>query len=109
MLHGVFAASNDKHCPHLSFVPMPDYKGNLKCQSSKQMDVVGDGIFTQSQVDLVGTYLEKMGIAVEAGYRVNNTFTARNIARAGLPAARSPDDPATAPPPVPVAQHPCQK
>jgi hypothetical protein len=31
MSHGVFAAANSSHCPHLSFLPKEDVHGNTKC------------------------------------------------------------------------------
>lgn len=34
ILHSAFAATNAKHCPHLSFVPEKDYLGREKCQRS---------------------------------------------------------------------------
>ena len=32
-LHAVFAAVNDVHCPHLSFTPLQDVNGKIKCQT----------------------------------------------------------------------------
>eukprot|EP00976_Prorocentrum_cordatum_P069506 1179576-Prorocentrum_minimum.AAC.1 len=33
-LHTVFAALNPSHCPHISFVPIEDHKGKIKCHES---------------------------------------------------------------------------
>jgi hypothetical protein len=32
ILHSAFAEFNDEHCPHMSFIPMEDYSGELWCQ-----------------------------------------------------------------------------
>jgi len=34
ILHSAFAEYNDHHCPHMSFIPIKDYAGNLWCQES---------------------------------------------------------------------------
>mmetsp|Transcript_2692 Transcript_2692/g.8450 ORF Transcript_2692/g.8450 Transcript_2692/m.8450 type:complete len:588 (-) Transcript_2692:183-1946(-) len=39
VLHGVFAAENPFHCAHLSFLPMEDPDGNIKCQVSNKYNV----------------------------------------------------------------------
>ena len=39
VLHAVFAEINKKHCPHISFDPLEDSKGNIKCQQSANMQV----------------------------------------------------------------------
>jgi len=39
VLHSAFAETNDKHCPHLSFEPLEDSKGKVKCQTSKNIQV----------------------------------------------------------------------
>jgi hypothetical protein len=38
-LHAVFASTNDKHCAHLSFEPMEDPNGDIKCQVSSETSV----------------------------------------------------------------------
>ena len=38
-MHAVFAAENAHHCAHLSFKPMADPKGKVKCQESAQVPV----------------------------------------------------------------------
>jgi hypothetical protein len=38
ILHSVFAAKNDKHCPHISFIPLEDANNLTKCQTSKLID-----------------------------------------------------------------------
>ena len=38
-LHAVFAAENAHHCAHLSFKPMADPEGKVKCQESAQIPV----------------------------------------------------------------------
>jgi len=39
VLHSVFAETNEKHCPHLSFEPLEDSKGKVKCQTSENIQV----------------------------------------------------------------------
>jgi hypothetical protein len=34
ILHSAFAEINNKHCPHMSFIPIKDYTGTLWCQES---------------------------------------------------------------------------
>jgi hypothetical protein len=46
MLHSVFASTNDKHCPHISFVPVADSSGSLKCQESAGL-LPGDTVTDQ--------------------------------------------------------------
>jgi len=36
VLHASYSLTNPLHCPHISFEPMEDHKGNLKCQTSKK-------------------------------------------------------------------------
>jgi len=36
ILHAAFAVSNPDHCPHISFIPIEDKNGKLKCQTSSQ-------------------------------------------------------------------------
>ena len=38
-VHAVLAASNGAHCPHISFVPVEDATGSIKCQTSKNIAV----------------------------------------------------------------------
>ena len=38
-MHAALAASNDAHCPHISFVPAEDATGSIKCQISKNIAV----------------------------------------------------------------------
>ena len=38
-VHAVLAASNGAHCPHISFVPVEDATGSIKCQTSKNTAV----------------------------------------------------------------------
>ena len=49
-LHAVFAAENAHHCAHLSFKPMADPKGKVKCQESAQLsvsDLFSDDLFAK--------------------------------------------------------------
>jgi hypothetical protein len=38
-VHGAFASQNSAHCPHISFVPQTDPKGNIKCQESTEVAI----------------------------------------------------------------------
>lgn len=37
LLHAAFAETDKEHCPHISFEPLEDSKGKLKCQTSSNI------------------------------------------------------------------------
>jgi len=60
LYHASFAKENDKHCPHLSFMPMEDYHGNIKCQNPT--DDPKENMFTAYDFSLANQY------AIESGF-----------------------------------------
>ena len=58
VLHAAFAGTNKKHCPHISFDPLEDSKGNVKCQQSANMQVSDqfDDLILKDFVSEVGLY-----------------------------------------------------
>ena len=51
-VHSVFAGTNPFHCAHISFFPVEDLKGKIKCQTSADMSP--EELF--SQTEIVGLY-----------------------------------------------------
>ena len=60
ILHSAFAETNDKHCPHLSFVPEEDYLGRVKCQSSG--GVQPEDLFSDQELTFFQKYGEEHGL-----------------------------------------------
>lgn len=65
ILHGVFAESNDDHCPHISFLPRVDQNGEIKCQESLNLDVAD--FFTELDVENYEQFKKDVGIS-SSGY-----------------------------------------
>lgn len=59
VLHAEFAAENDKHCPHISFLPEYDEKCILKCQESDNNAV--EDIFHPFELALFSNFAEASG------------------------------------------------
>eukprot|EP00549_Striatella_unipunctata_P003690 CAMPEP_0118716264 /NCGR_PEP_ID=MMETSP0800-20121206/27393_1 /TAXON_ID=210618 ORGANISM="Striatella unipunctata, Strain CCMP2910" /NCGR_SAMPLE_ID=MMETSP0800 /ASSEMBLY_ACC=CAM_ASM_000638 /LENGTH=113 /DNA_ID=CAMNT_0006622643 /DNA_START=40 /DNA_END=381 /DNA_ORIENTATION=- len=59
-LHAAFAATNDKHCPHLSFEPVWDDNCELKCQESKRTPLLD--VWTQDEVDFLVAHEDYAGL-----------------------------------------------
>ena len=53
ILHSTFAMNNKQHCPHISFLPMKDGKGKIKCQVSD--GVTKEDLFTPEELEFYGT------------------------------------------------------
>lgn len=68
ILHAAFADSNQNHCPHLSFVPQKDYKGNIKCQDGNGL--IHSDLFLDTDIN----FFEKT--ALNLGYS-DKTFSKR--------------------------------
>ncbi|KAL7548241.1 hypothetical protein ACHAWF_011532, partial [Thalassiosira exigua] len=49
MLHAAFVVLNSAHCPHISFVPVKDADGKIKCQTSK--NILPSDLFADSELD----------------------------------------------------------
>jgi len=59
ILHSAFAEQNEKHCPHMSFIPIPDYTGTLWCQKSD--GVKAEDLFTPFELGKFKDYAIKSG------------------------------------------------
>mmetsp|Transcript_20961 Transcript_20961/g.23230 ORF Transcript_20961/g.23230 Transcript_20961/m.23230 type:complete len:396 (-) Transcript_20961:26-1213(-) len=55
-LHVVFAASNSFHCAHVSLVPAQDSKGNIKCQTSA--NIQPSELFMEAEILKLSTICE---------------------------------------------------
>lgn len=53
ILHSVFAETNEQHCPHISFLPMEDEKGKIKCQVTD--GVSNEDLFTPKELEFYRT------------------------------------------------------
>mmetsp|Transcript_37332 Transcript_37332/g.42664 ORF Transcript_37332/g.42664 Transcript_37332/m.42664 type:complete len:380 (-) Transcript_37332:272-1411(-) len=60
LLHGSFAFQNDIHCPHISFTPISDEKGSIKCQTS-QLKTIADS-FTEEELEFMNAAAETFGL-----------------------------------------------
>jgi len=67
ILHSAFAKLNEKHCPHLSFVPEVDYKNQTKCQ--KSYGTVPEDLFTADELAFLQTSAAKYGQDNATGYK----------------------------------------
>jgi hypothetical protein len=68
ILHAVFASENNDHCPHISFEPMEDVNGFIKCQNSKLIDV--NDLFTEEEIDAFHRHAEDKGVDLDVGYHL---------------------------------------
>eukprot|EP00588_Corethron_pennatum_P015714 CAMPEP_0194279758 /NCGR_PEP_ID=MMETSP0169-20130528/14108_1 /TAXON_ID=218684 /ORGANISM="Corethron pennatum, Strain L29A3" /LENGTH=377 /DNA_ID=CAMNT_0039024221 /DNA_START=33 /DNA_END=1166 /DNA_ORIENTATION=+ len=60
LLHGSFALQNDIHCPHISFTPISDEKGSIKCQTSL-LKTVADS-FTEEELEFMNAATKTFGL-----------------------------------------------
>jgi hypothetical protein len=67
IVHAELAFTDKKHCPHLSFVPMEDQDGNIKCQNSA-MRTASD-IFTQWEIDKIREAAAEHGLPPDTIYK----------------------------------------
>jgi hypothetical protein len=66
-LHAVFAATNPvNHCAHLSFAPLADPQGNIKCQSSKGK--LPSSLFTENELQIYQDFAVSVGIDPVIGH-----------------------------------------
>lgn len=58
-------APNDPalHCPHLSFAPLADPKGKVKCQAGSSLELVHTDLFTTQELDSFTTFLADSGLS----------------------------------------------
>lgn len=59
MIHAALASEDSHHCPHISFAPMKDKKGKIKCQESKRQK--DSDIFSQYELDTITETGYKLG------------------------------------------------
>lgn len=59
ILHSAFAEINEKHCPHMSFIPIPDYTGTLWCQTSG--GVKAEDLFTPYELGVIKEFAINSG------------------------------------------------
>ena len=60
-LHAVFAATNPvNHCAHLSYTPLKDPNGNIKCHTSK--GTLPSSLFTERELQLFKDFAVSVGI-----------------------------------------------
>jgi hypothetical protein len=66
-LHGAFAQTNPTgHCAHISFPPLADPMGRIKCQVSKQ--VAPSYLFTEADMEAFRAFSTEKGIDPERGH-----------------------------------------
>tara|TARA_B100000767_G_C19686229_1_gene501891 strand:- start:155 stop:583 length:429 start_codon:yes stop_codon:yes gene_type:complete len=82
-LHAVFAATNDKHCAHISFKPMADPKGNFKCQESAQVQALD--LFTVDQVAKFESFVAEAGFEANQHWRLSPCQSSADCPSAGDP------------------------
>ena len=68
MLHSVFAATNGHHCPHLSFTPMVDVNGIIKCQTKRGVEP--EDLFTPDEIGLFFEIEKAIGIDPTTGIKI---------------------------------------
>ena len=67
VLHAVFANTNpDNHCAHLSFTPLEDPNGSIKCQTSK--GTLPSSLFTERELQLFKDFAESVGVDPVLGH-----------------------------------------
>ena len=66
-LHSVLASISTDHCAHLSFVPMADPNGNVKCQTSKRLHMTD--YFDARDFENFNLFKEAAGYPLEDGFK----------------------------------------
>lgn len=76
-LHAVLASTNpSQHCAHLSFTPLLDPNGNIKCQASKGRSPTD--LFTESDFTALRHFAVKHGIDPDLGHNCCRTNTSKS-------------------------------
>ena len=66
-LHAAFAETNPtQHCAHLSFPPLADPQGNIKCQTSA--GVLPTDLFSEAEIAALGDFAVKYNLDPELGH-----------------------------------------
>lgn len=60
VLHAAFAATNPMHCPHISFLPVEDDNGKIKCQESAYRPV--EEMFDEDDLEVFDTRRNELGL-----------------------------------------------
>jgi len=68
VIHSQFARNNPKHCPHISFIPVKDDFGDIKCQVSKKLNL--NDYFSEKDFNLFYKLLESKEIDPKVGYKI---------------------------------------
>ena len=68
-IHAAFAATNPDHCAHLSFAPLEDPNGNIKCQTTKGTQVTS--LFTEREIQMYKDFATSVNIDPEKGHNSN--------------------------------------
>lgn len=69
-LHAVFAVDNAHHCAHLSFKPMADPKGKIKCQESAQQPI--SDLFSDDDLAKYAAFVAEEGFdSDQKGWRLS--------------------------------------
>lgn len=66
MLHSVLAETRDIHCPHISFEPMEDFQGEIKCQTEGTVTALD--LFDQADIDALAEYTVERGLDPVKGH-----------------------------------------
>ena len=61
MLHGVFASQNIVHCPHLSFKPITDITGRIRCQTTEAQRP--SFFFSSGDMELFRNFKERVNVS----------------------------------------------
>ena len=82
-LHAVYAASNGNHCAHLSFKPMADPEGKIKCQESAQVRVAD--LFSNDELATFDAFAAEVGFESGQHWRASPCQTQADCPAAGDP------------------------
>jgi len=80
-LHAVFASTNANHCAHLSFKPMADPRGRVKCQVSEQLQV--SDRFSDDELSKYATFVAESGFEPDQHWRLSPCKTQADCPAAG--------------------------
>jgi len=73
LAHGIMAEHNPDHCPHISFLPMEDKDGTIKCQESAGN--LPTDVLSASKIANFETFMVRHGIDPTVGIKTRCTDT----------------------------------
>ena len=79
----MYAATNDNHCAHLSFKPMADPKGKVKCQESAQLQE--STIFSDEELAAFAAFEAEAGFESGQHWKLSPCQTQADCPAAGDP------------------------